>query len=85
MLEYLERFDHDPNSVGDPVEQKYRPGRVCIVLIPGLALIVSVRSVCGSGDYECRGVCTASSGPDLRLRARSGDANPQASDGFEIY
>lgn len=25
--EYLERFDHDPNSVGDPVEEKYRPGR----------------------------------------------------------
>ena len=28
MQEYLERFDHDPNSVGDPVEEKYRPGRV---------------------------------------------------------
>ena len=27
MNEYLERFDHDPNSVGDPVEEKYRPGR----------------------------------------------------------
>lgn len=25
--EYLERFDHDPNSVGDSVEEKYRPGR----------------------------------------------------------
>jgi hypothetical protein len=25
--EYLERFDHDPNSVGDPVVEKYRPGR----------------------------------------------------------
>jgi len=28
MQEYLERFDHDPDSVGDPVEEKYRPGRV---------------------------------------------------------
>jgi hypothetical protein len=28
MTEYLERFDHDPRSVGDPVEEKYRPGRV---------------------------------------------------------
>ncbi|ORX35037.1 hypothetical protein BD324DRAFT_652754 [Kockovaella imperatae] len=27
MQEYLERFDHDPDSVGDPVEEKYRPGR----------------------------------------------------------
>ncbi|WVF66596.1 hypothetical protein IAT40_001336 [Kwoniella sp. CBS 6097] len=27
MQEYLEKFDHDPNSVGDPVEEKYRPGR----------------------------------------------------------
>ncbi|ORY27357.1 hypothetical protein BCR39DRAFT_589249 [Naematelia encephala] len=27
MQEFLERFDHDPNSVGDPVEEKYRPGR----------------------------------------------------------
>lgn len=25
--EFVERFDHDPNSVGDPVEAKYRPGR----------------------------------------------------------
>jgi hypothetical protein len=29
MQEYLERYDHDPESVGDPVEEKYRPGRVC--------------------------------------------------------
>lgn len=28
MQEYLEKFDHSPDSVGDPVEQKYRPGRV---------------------------------------------------------
>lgn len=28
MDEFLERFDHDPASVGDPVEEKYRPGRV---------------------------------------------------------
>ncbi|EIW72981.1 hypothetical protein TREMEDRAFT_42131 [Tremella mesenterica DSM 1558] len=27
LNEFLERFDHDPNSVGDPVEEKYRPGR----------------------------------------------------------
>ncbi|WVR03135.1 hypothetical protein IAU60_000125 [Kwoniella sp. DSM 27419] len=27
MQEYLERFDHDPDSVADPVEEKYRPGR----------------------------------------------------------
>ncbi|WVQ94212.1 hypothetical protein IAU59_001290 [Kwoniella sp. CBS 9459] len=27
MQEYLEKFDHDPDSVGDPVEEKYRPGR----------------------------------------------------------
>lgn len=27
MQEYLERFDHDPDSVGDSVEDKYRPGR----------------------------------------------------------
>ncbi|KAL7425079.1 Macrophage colony-stimulating factor 1 receptor [Cryptotrichosporon argae] len=27
MQEYLERFDHDPNSVGDPVEEKFRPNR----------------------------------------------------------
>ncbi|WWD22731.1 hypothetical protein CI109_107224 [Kwoniella shandongensis] len=27
MQEYLERFDHDPESVGDPVVEKYRPGR----------------------------------------------------------
>ncbi|KIR39832.1 hypothetical protein I307_02554 [Cryptococcus deuterogattii 99/473] len=27
MDEFLERFDHDPTSVGDPVEEKYRPGR----------------------------------------------------------
>lgn len=27
MDEFLERFDHDPASVGDPVEEKYRPGR----------------------------------------------------------
>ncbi|TXT06049.1 hypothetical protein VHUM_03522 [Vanrija humicola] len=27
MQEYLERFDHSPDSVGDPVVQKYRPGR----------------------------------------------------------
>jgi hypothetical protein len=27
MQEYLERFDHDPESVGDPVEEKHRPGR----------------------------------------------------------
>lgn len=27
MQEYLERFDHAPGSVGDPVEEKYRPGR----------------------------------------------------------
>lgn len=27
LQEYLERYDHDPNSVGDPVEEKYRPGR----------------------------------------------------------
>ena len=30
MQEYLERFDHDPNSMGDPVEEKYRPGRVSL-------------------------------------------------------
>lgn len=30
MQEFLERFDHDPNLVGDPVEQKYRPGRVSV-------------------------------------------------------
>jgi hypothetical protein len=28
MQEYLERFDHDPASVGDPVKEKFRPGRV---------------------------------------------------------
>ena len=28
MQEYLERFDHDPESVGDPVKEKYRPGMV---------------------------------------------------------
>ncbi|KAK8844716.1 hypothetical protein IAR55_006566 [Kwoniella newhampshirensis] len=27
MQEYLEKFDHDPDSVGDPVVEKYRPGR----------------------------------------------------------
>ena len=27
MQEYLERFDHNPESVGDPVEERYRPGR----------------------------------------------------------
>ncbi|WWC90151.1 uncharacterized protein L201_005084 [Kwoniella dendrophila CBS 6074] len=27
MQEYLEKFDHDPTSVGDPIEEKYRPGR----------------------------------------------------------
>ncbi|OCF34831.1 hypothetical protein I316_03376 [Kwoniella heveanensis BCC8398] len=27
MQEYLEKFDHDPESVGDPIEEKYRPGR----------------------------------------------------------
>ncbi|OCF72268.1 hypothetical protein I204_06644 [Kwoniella mangroviensis CBS 8886] len=27
MQEYLEKFDHDPDSVGDPIEEKYRPGR----------------------------------------------------------
>ena len=31
MQEFLERFDHDPNSIGDPVEEKYRPGRVSIL------------------------------------------------------
>lgn len=25
--EYLEKFDHDPEGVGDPVREKYRPGR----------------------------------------------------------
>jgi len=30
MQEYLERFDHNPDSVGDPVEEKYRPGRVSL-------------------------------------------------------
>lgn len=28
MQEYLEKFDHGPDSVGDPIMQKYRPGRV---------------------------------------------------------
>lgn len=27
MGEYLERFDENPSNVGDPVEEKYRPGR----------------------------------------------------------
>ncbi|WVQ79015.1 hypothetical protein IAT38_001107 [Cryptococcus sp. DSM 104549] len=27
MHEFLERYDHDPGSVGDPVEEKYRAGR----------------------------------------------------------
>ncbi|WWC57636.1 uncharacterized protein I303_100168 [Kwoniella dejecticola CBS 10117] len=27
MQEFLEKFDHDPESVGDPIEEKYRPGR----------------------------------------------------------
>ncbi|WVQ74514.1 hypothetical protein IAR50_004115 [Cryptococcus sp. DSM 104548] len=27
MAEFLERFDHDPATVGDPVEEKWRPGR----------------------------------------------------------
>lgn len=26
-MEFVERFDHDPDSVGDPIEEKYRPGR----------------------------------------------------------
>ena len=30
MQEYLERFDHGPKFVGDPVEEKYRPGRVSL-------------------------------------------------------
>lgn len=34
MQEFLERFDHDPNSIGDPVEEKYRPGRVSAFEIP---------------------------------------------------
>lgn len=28
MQEFQETFDHDPKAVGDPVEKKYRPGRV---------------------------------------------------------
>jgi hypothetical protein len=28
MDEYQARHDCDPESVGDPVEEKYRPGRV---------------------------------------------------------
>jgi len=28
MEEYQARHDYDPESVGDPVEEKYRPGRV---------------------------------------------------------
>ncbi|GMK54228.1 hypothetical protein CspeluHIS016_0108140 [Cutaneotrichosporon spelunceum] len=27
MQEFLEKFDHDPNSVGDPVAEKHRPGK----------------------------------------------------------
>jgi hypothetical protein len=27
MQEFLEKFDHSPDSVGDPIVQKYRPGR----------------------------------------------------------
>ncbi|ODN76792.1 hypothetical protein L202_05394 [Cryptococcus amylolentus CBS 6039] len=27
MAEFLEKFDHDPATVGDPVEEKWRPGR----------------------------------------------------------
>ncbi|WVW81321.1 hypothetical protein I302_103312 [Kwoniella bestiolae CBS 10118] len=27
LEEYLEKFDHNPDSVGDPIEEKYRPGR----------------------------------------------------------
>jgi hypothetical protein len=27
MQEFLEKFDHSPDSVGDPVMEKYRPGR----------------------------------------------------------
>ena len=38
MQEYLERFDHDPESVGDPVEEKYRPGRVSLRLYQTLTL-----------------------------------------------
>lgn len=28
MQEFLEKFDHSPDSVGDPIVQKYRPGKV---------------------------------------------------------
>lgn len=28
MQEYLEKFDHSADSVGDPIIQKYRPGKV---------------------------------------------------------
>ena len=61
MQEYLERFDHNPDSVGDPVEEKYRPGRVRRRLVPQVLLIVSVRLICFNCHHECRGVyCDAS-------------------------
>jgi hypothetical protein len=31
MAEYIERFEHDPQSVGDEVDKKYRPGRVSVM------------------------------------------------------
>jgi hypothetical protein len=31
MNEYEDRFAHNPKSVGDPVEEKYRPGRVSLI------------------------------------------------------
>lgn len=40
MQEFQDRFDHDPKSVGDPVEDKYRPGRVSSVFL--------------RSDMECR-------------------------------
>jgi hypothetical protein len=38
MQEYLERFDHDPESVGDPVLEKYRPGKVSYTSVIGLMI-----------------------------------------------
>jgi hypothetical protein len=28
MQEFLEKFDHSPEAVGDPIVEKYRPGKV---------------------------------------------------------
>jgi len=71
MTEYLERFDHDPRSVGDPVEEKYRPGRVS--LAKEEPQLTSVRPFCCANHDERGRLYDAHGGSDLPMQQRYRD------------